>query len=144
MQKKIVFLVFLSAITGNAWAGDIEPGLWELKMTSSAPASPDFMPPPDTMNQCFTEQDAKDPSRILGSVANPGATDCSYTDKDYSGDTFRFSMQCNGTMGIQTHGEVTFSATAMQGNLTTTASMNGQNVELQSRISAHRVGDCTQ
>ena len=144
MPGKMRYLILLAAIAGNAWAGDIEPGLWEMTLTSSAPAMPGFVLPPNSMYQCFTEQDAKDPSRILGSAANPGATDCNYSERSFSGDRFRFSMQCNGSLGVRAHGEVTFTATTLEGNLTSTANMAGQKVELQSRISAHRTGDCSQ
>lgn len=142
MRYKLITLVLLMAAAASSFAADIQPGLWELALETRVPASPDFAPPPNTMNQCLTEQDAKDPSRVLGGVANPGASDCTYTEKSFSGSTFRFKMQCAGTLGMHVRGEITYSATTMAGNLISTANMMGQVTELHSKVTARWLGEC--
>lgn len=94
------------------------------------------------MKQCLTEDDAQDPSRILGGMANPGATDCTYTRKDFAGNVFRFKMQCAGSLGIEARGEIAYSASSMSGTIVTMADMGMQVVEMQSRIRARRLGGC--
>ena len=75
-------------------------------------------------------------------LATAGATDCSYTEKSYNGQTFRFLMQCAGTLQIKTSGEVTFSATTLRGTLTTSSSIDGKKVEVKSTLVGRRLGDC--
>ena len=94
------------------------------------------------MNQCLTGQDAQDPARILGSAVNPGASDCTFTEKSMAGNTLRFKMKCAGTLGMQIQGESTYSATSMEGSIVSTANMMGQATELHSKISADRLGGC--
>jgi hypothetical protein len=130
------------AIAPSSFAADIQPGLWELVLKTRVPATPDFSPAPNTMNQCLTAQDAQDPSRVLGSAANPGASDCTYTEKSLVGNTLHFKMQCAGSLGMQARGEITYSATSMEGSIVSTANMMGQATEIQSKITAHRLGGC--
>ncbi|HYR05733.1 MAG TPA: DUF3617 family protein [Gallionella sp.] len=122
-----------------AFAADIQPGLWELVVESWFAADPDFSPAPVTMQQCLTDMDVQAPSRILGGVSNPGAMNCTYTEKSNSGNVFRFKMECAGSLGIQARGEITYSASSMDGRIVTIA---GQTTELQSRITAHHLGGC--
>lgn len=143
MRLRFLPLTALLTIALPTLAADIQPGMWALSMESKVASMPDFAPPPYTQDQCLTAQDAKDPSRVLGSVANPGANDCTYTEKDFSGDTFRFKMKCAGSLGIQASGEISYSATTMQGNITTTASVQGQTTEFLLKVSAHRTGSCS-
>ncbi len=141
-MRRAITLAMLTIVSPLSFAADIRPGLWELVMETRVAASPDFSPAPVTMNQCLTAQDAQDPSRILGSTVNPGASDCIYTEKSFAGSTFHFKMQCAGSFGIQARGEITYSATSMEGGIVSTANMMGQSTEMQSRITARRLGDC--
>jgi len=125
-----------------ALAADVSPGSWEITMETRVPAEPGFAPPPFQITQCFTDADARDPSRVLGGVSNPGATGCNYSDKSYSGNTFTFSMQCAGTYEIKASGRVSFTADTMQGMIDSTASVGGKPVQTQNKISARRLGGC--
>lgn len=129
-------------MTIPALAQDIAPGLWQLTMETRVAATPGFSPAPYTLNQCLTAADARDPSRVLGGVANPGATGCTYRDKGYSGNTFRFTMECAGTLGIRTRGEVSFTSSTLDGTITATADLGGQKVEFSNRISGKLLGGC--
>ena len=141
MRLTFLTLAMLMIITTPSFAAEIQHGLWELVLETRVAASPDFSPE-HTMNQCLTEQDAQDPSRVLGGVTNPSATDCTYTEESFTGNVFRFKMQCGGLLGIQARGEITYAATSMEGSIISTASVMGQAVELQSKITAHRLGGC--
>ncbi|WP_435627655.1 DUF3617 domain-containing protein [Candidatus Ferrigenium straubiae] len=143
LRGRQIIAGMLLAIMGTATlAADIQPGLWELVVESRIAAAPGFSPEPVTMQQCLTELDAQDPSRILGGVSNPGATNCTYTEKSSSGNVFRFRMECAGSLGIQARGEIAYSASAMDGRIVTVAGTAGQPTELQSRITARRLGGC--
>lgn len=134
--------VLLAATVPASFAADIQPGLWELVVENRAAASPGFSSELLTVKQCLTEQDAQDPSRVLGGMANPGATDCTYTEKSFTGNVFRFRMHCAGSFSIQASGEIAYSATSMEGEINSKAVVAGQAAELRSRIAAYRLGGC--
>jgi hypothetical protein len=123
-------------------AADISPGLWEISMETRVASDPGFAPEPFRVKQCLTADDARDPARLLGSMANPGATGCTFSERKYTGDTLTFAMQCTGGYGIVPRGQVTFTSDTMSGNITATANVGGQNVELQNKVSARRIGGC--
>ena len=144
MRAGFVMLVLLSSVVRSipVLAEDLAPGLWEIAMETRVAASPGFAPGPFKLTQCVTAADARDPSRLIGGLSNPGATGCTYTDKSYSGNTFRFSMQCAGAFAIQSRGQVAFSANAMEGTISATAVVNGEKTETANRISARRLRGC--
>jgi len=129
-------------ICGSATAQDISPGMWEIMMVSKVPASPGFAPEPFRLNQCLTAADARDPSRLLGGMATPGATGCTYGDASRSGNTLHFTMQCSGTLNLRAQGDVNFTPDTISGTVNTTSDLAGQKVEMQSRIAARRIGGC--
>jgi hypothetical protein len=131
-----------AAFSRPGLAADMSPGLWEITLETRVAAQPGFNPEPFRLQQCLTAADAKDPSALLGGLANPGAGGCSYSDKSYSGNTFRFSMRCGGSFGIKSHGEVTFSANTMTGTISAIADVGGEKTELSNKISARRLGGC--
>ena len=130
------------ALASVARADDIEPGLWELSLEARVESEPGFQPGPVTSNQCLTKADASDPGKLLGPIATSGASGCSYLEKSYVGQTFRFTMQCSGTLELRTSGEVVFSATMLRGLLTTSSSIDGKKVEFKSTLTGRRIGDC--
>lgn len=135
-------LLALTTFEAAAQSTDLTPGLWAISMEVRTPAASGFQPPPFAANQCLTAADARDPSRVLGGVANPGASDCRYTERNFSGNTFRFAMQCGGAYALQSRGEVTFGAQTMDGTIVSKGNVAGTPTEFQSRISAKRVGNC--
>lgn len=142
MRIKIISLaVFLSAAQSTL-AADLQPGLWELTLETRVPASPDFAPAPNTAKQCLTEHDAQDPSRVLGSLANPEVSNCTFTENNLAGYTLHFKMQCAGTLNMQTVGDISYSATTMEGSFVSTANILGQTTEIHSKVTAHRLGGC--
>ncbi|MES2355703.1 MAG: DUF3617 family protein [Pseudomonadota bacterium] len=139
----VVGLMGLTAmISVPSMAADLSPGLWEISMETRVAASPGFTPAPFQVKQCVTAEDARDPSKMMGSLANPGASSCTFTDKNYVGNTFRFTMQCAGTYALKTRGELTFTATTMNGTMTATGMVEGQKTEFTNQISARRLSGC--
>jgi len=139
MAKTLLALIFMSTA---ALADDISPGSWQIMMETRVPAEPGFAPPAFQLTQCLTAEDARDPSRVLGGVSNPGASGCNYTDKSYSGNTFSFAMTCGGGYGIKASGRIAFTANSMDGTIQSTANVAGKPVETQNKISARRLGSC--
>jgi len=135
-------LLALILMSSAAFADDISPGSWQITMETRVPAEPGFAPPALQLTQCLTADDARDPSRVLGGVSNPGASGCNYTDKSYSGNTFTFAMQCGGGYAIKASGRIAFTANSMDGTIQSTANVAGKPVETQNKISARRLGSC--
>jgi hypothetical protein len=128
--------------TATAFAEDLSPGLWQITMESRVANDSGWEPSPFNMTQCLTANDAKDPSRLIGSISTPGATGCNYTEKSYSGSTFRFALDCSGTFGLKTNGSVTFGPNSFDGNVTANSNMGGQTIVMQNRLSGKRLGGC--
>ncbi len=132
----------LLALVPLCHAADLSPGLWAISLETRTNAAPGFQPAPFTVNQCFSANDARDPSKLLGGLSNPGASDCQYTEKNYNGNTFRFAMQCAGTYALQTRGEVSFDAQSMNGSITAKGNVAGTPTEFQNKISGRRLSNC--
>ena len=139
MAKTLLVLMLASAA---ALAADISPGSWQITLETRVPSEPGFTPPAFQVTQCFTADDAHDPSRVLGGISNPGASGCKYTDKSYAGNTFTFTMQCEGGYGIKSTGHISFSADTMNGTIESTASVAGKPVQTENKIAARRLGGC--
>ncbi len=106
-----------AAFSTPGLAADMSPGMWEITLETRAAAQPGFAPEPFRLKHCLTAADTKDPGKLLGGIANPGASGCTYSNKTYSGNTFRFTMQCAGSFAIQSQGEVSFTADSMDGTI---------------------------
>lgn len=144
-RRALPLLFSLSAgliLAAPALAQDLSPGLWAISLEARVAASPGFAPEPYKLTQCLTAQDARDPARVLGGVANPGATGCTYGNSNLSGNTFSFSMQCTGTLDLHAQGEVTFTPGALSGTINSISNLGTQKVEMQSKVSAQRIGSC--
>jgi hypothetical protein len=129
------------AATGSL-AADVSPGLWEIALESRVAASPEFAPAPFRLTQCLSAEDAREPGRLLGQIANPGAAGCTYSERRYSGDSFSFTLQCTGSYAIVSRGMVSFTSDTMNGSINATANIAGTSVEMQNKVSARRVGGC--
>ena len=122
-------------------AEDIRPGLWKISMESGVAASPEWKPQPFGINQCLTEADAQNPDRLLLTMGSSGATGCDFLNRQYAGNTLTFDVSCAGTLGLKGHGQVTYSATTVDGFLNVT--MGGDmKVEMQNKIHANYLGEC--
>jgi hypothetical protein len=131
-----------AAIATPGLAADMSPGLWEITLESRVASQPGYTPEPVRLSQCLSAADTKDPSKVLGGMASPGASGCTYTDKAYAGNTFRFSMQCAGTFAIQSRGEVAFTADSMNGTINSVANLGAEKTEFINKVSARRLGGC--
>jgi len=144
MRTMIVAIASSAAAIAAAGslAADVSPGLWEITMETRAPAVPDFAPAPFHIQQCLSAAEAREPGRLLGQIANPGASGCEYADRNYSGNSFSFTLKCAGSYAITSRGQVTFTPDTMDGSIAATAEVEGKRVEMQNKVSARRIGSC--
>lgn len=126
--------------------GQPEPGLWEISADMSVPASPGFKQAPVAVQQCFSAADARDPSRLLMGVGNPGASNCRFSDKRETAGHTDFAVFCEGTFAISGRGSVDYTPHTLQGNLNmnfvTGIPGDNQRVSAVSRITGKRLGSC--
>ena len=134
-------LFALPALPALAADQVISPGLWQISVQSQSVLIPLTLPPVQTQ-RCVKPEDAKDPSAMLGGVSARGASNCTYSDKGYSGSTFHFAMQCEGTLSIHAQGQVSFTPTTIDGTIDSSSLINGQPVQLRNAVSAQRIGAC--
>ena len=143
-MKKLLKLTALSlvAVTTNSFAlEDINPGLWKISMESGVAATPDWKPQPFELSQCLTASDAQNPDQLLLGMSSSGATGCDILNRQYSGNTLTFDVSCAGTLGLKGHGQVSFTATSLDGTLDVT--MGGEEkIDMQNKIHASYLGVC--
>ena len=140
--RSALIVVTLLLPTSCVLADDVSAGLWEISLAARVEAAPDFAPAPMTVTQCLTRADARDPSKLLASVTTPDSGDCSFTERSYVGDHFRFKMQCSGALQMRSIGDVSISPNRIDGVITTSSTVDGLPVELRSLIHGRRIGAC--
>lgn len=117
--------VSLASLAAHA-AAEISPGLWELSLETRTDSAPGFQPPAFVIQQCIRAQDAANPGDILAKMSTQGASGCNYTNRSWSGNTFRFAMSCSGSYAINASGDVTVSdANNISGQFQATANVGG-------------------
>ena len=126
-------------VPGASRAADLEPGNWEMSVTSQMEGMPQPIGP-ITRTQCFREEDARNPSRVL----SPGSGSCEFSNRRESGGSYSFDVACTGQFPMRGTGTVTYSAQTMNGTLDLSAEISGKKVGSNTRISGRRLGPCAQ
>jgi hypothetical protein len=141
MSRARHILAIILTAPGICWSQDLSPGLWQISVQTKPAATQTDMTPLQ-VNQCLTAEDAKDPSKLMGTITSPNASSCTYSNKSYSGNTFHFTMECTGTFAIKATGDISFTSATLSGTINTFASVSGQQLEISNSVSAQRIGDC--
>lgn len=134
-----LFVLLLAFSTFDTQAAEPRPGLWNLSVTTMAEGAAQTFGPYNS-SQCLSQEDIRNPEKLL---ANNGAADCSYGNKQYQGSRFSFTVQCGGAIPMSGSGNVTYTADTLQGDVDITADLQGLEVATKSQVSGTRVGDCT-
>jgi hypothetical protein len=111
----------------------VQPGNWELGVTTWM-AGADKPVGPLQRTQCFTEADARDPSRVLG-----GGPSCEFSNQRESGGVLTFDVKCGGPLPMSGTGSIRQGADAFEGDLELSA---GQGFGMRSKITGKRLGPC--
>jgi hypothetical protein len=139
-RVRYILAIILTA-PGICWSQDLSPGLWQISVQAKSAAIQTDTAPLQ-VSQCLTAEDAKDPSKLMGSITSPDASGCTYSNKSYSGNTFHFTMECTGTFAIKATGDVSFTSSTLSGTISTSATVSGQQLEMSNSVSAQRIGGC--
>lgn len=134
---------------GTAAAASLQPGQWETRIEvtkMSVPNMPQGMspplPPPTSVSYCLTPEQAAQPNAnfLTGSGESGG---CTYENFSMRNGRLQGTVQCNhegATMRSTMDGS--FSATSYEINSRAQTSMSGMTMEMETRTSARRTGDC--
>lgn len=130
-------------------SASLQPGQWEITtqvLSMSAPNMPQGvnipLPGPTTIRTCITPEQAGQPGANIftGSGESGG---CTYESNNVRGGRVEATVECNtadGTMRSTMTGQYGGSSFEVNQQVETTAS--GQTMEMESRTSGRRVGDC--
>jgi len=110
-MMRFVLALALFLIHGAA-AAQVQPGSWELSLTSILTGQP--KPAAVTQTKCLTEREARDPSSVLGG-AQSGS--CTFTNKHDNGSVFTFDVSCTGALPLKGKGTVTYTPATMNADL---------------------------
>ena len=131
----------LAALCNPAQAEDIRPGLWKIAMESGVAATPDWKPQPFETTQCLNESDAKNPAQLLLGMGSGGVTGCDFPGKRYAGNSLSFEVVCAGALGIKGRGQVTYTATTLDGVLDVNLG-EADKIDMHNTIHASYLGGC--
>lgn len=112
---KLILAIGLTILADLAHAEGVRPGLWKLSLESAVAQSPDWKPQPFDLTQCLTESDAQNPGSLLLGMSSPGASGCEFPSRQYVGNRFTFEVSCGGSLGLQGHGQLDYTATSLDG-----------------------------
>lgn len=137
----ILGVIGLIVTSTLAQADGINPGLWKISLESAVTESPDWKPEPFETTQCLSEADARNPAPLILGMSSPGATGCDFPTRDYSGNSFTFDVSCSGTLGIQGHGRMNYTATSLEGYIDLNVGTT-ERLAMQNRIRGTYLGNC--
>ena len=126
-------LFALSLALPAAALAQVQPGSWELTVVTQM-ADADKPTGPLQKTQCFTAEDANDPSRILGS----GGT-CQFSNRREVGNTLSFDVKCSGPLPMAGTGSLRHGGDTFAGQLDLGA---GSGFRMNTKISGRRLGPC--
>jgi len=127
---------------------NLRPGLYEFTNTADVQLPPEVaakMPPqalaamqkPHVSQHCIRQSDLDHVSQQLAAGRGQGPQSCKLTDRSITGNTVKFTSQCEHHTG---HFEGSFASDSFQGTMVSTTD-KGQTVTV--KIAARRVGDCS-
>ena len=138
IRRTLLALLLVAPAQAGAQV-DVEPGSWELTVTSQMQGM-DKPIGPLSKTQCFSAEDASDPGRILGAGAS-----CQFSNRRASGDEYSFDVKCGGLLPMSGSGRIRQGAHSFEGDLDVgvdAAAAGGQRIGMKTKISGRRLGPC--
>lgn len=122
-----------------AAAAQVEPGNWELTVTSQMQGA-DKPIGPLQKTQCFSAQDVKDPGRVLGTGGG-----CQFSNRRTSGELYTFDVKCGGALPMSGSGRIRQGSQSFEGELdlaVDSGSSGGSSLGMRTRVTGRRLGPC--
>jgi hypothetical protein len=137
---KILPALFLGAVAFAAPViAGVEPGNWEFTVDVSI-AENNASTGPVVRTRCITEEEARDPQKVL---AETGQSGCEFTDSQDTGSEYTFKVQCSGgRIPVHGSGHINYTAQTMKGVIDLVAEQPSLRITTHSSVSARRLGPC--
>ena len=129
-------ILLLLVLSGGALAADIEPGNWEMTVTTSVDGMPGGMEP-IVQTRCLTREEARDPGRLVGAGAG-----CEFSNRRDTGSQLSFDVSCSGQVPMRGSGVVRYTSQTVDASLELSADAGGQKIMTRSRVVGRRLGGC--
>ncbi|MGQ0511197.1 MAG: DUF3617 domain-containing protein [Betaproteobacteria bacterium] len=129
-------LPVLSLFLAAPAAAEINPGEWEIKVTTVLPGAP---PAEQALTRCLSAEDGRNPGRLFG-APGPG---CEFLNQRDDGKTYRFDILCRDqNLTVSGSGDMSYAPERIEGSLTVRTVAGAQTLDVRSRIAARRLGPC--
>ncbi len=133
-------LGILPALNAKAAAPVIEPGLWEIRITTRAGTDPRNTLPERTARRCYTPAEAEDYRQVLPTQIN--GEQCRLLEARRDGNRATYRLQCDRNQ-LLSAGDLQFRGSRFEGIVVTEqfgATVGAARIE--QRVQAQRVGSC--
>jgi len=132
MRRLLAILLVLPL----AAAAEINPGEWEVKVTTAVPGTP---PAEQSLTRCLSAEDSRNPGRLFG-APGPG---CEFLNQRDDGRAYRFDILCRDqNVTVSGSGDMAYAPARIEGSLTVRTVVGAQTLDVRSRIQARRLGPC--
>ncbi len=149
-MKNLALPALLSATLLSACGGEstvLEPGQWDMNVAITKMEAPGLpqganipLPPPQTVSQCLTPEQARNPG---ADFAGGGQQGCTSEDYRMADGRISGTIQCDQqgtTMRATVAG--TYSRDSMDMTMNSQTQAAGQNVTTEVRVTGRRTGEC--
>ncbi len=134
---KTLLPLLLAAVCLPAAAQSMEPGEWQFTTTLTSSMAPGAQT--STFTECVSKADAADPTRFTGKDQTAG---CQVTPGERSPESYSWTVSCPA-QGMRGSGKVRFSYGTIESDMQVSADMQGQKIEMRTRLTGRRLGPCT-
>lgn len=136
MKRLLPFLLAVPLAASLAVSAEINPGEWEIKVTTALPGTP---PAEQALTRCLTAEDSRNPGRLFG-APGPG---CEFLNQRDDGKAYRFDILCRDqNLTVSGSGDMSYAPERIEGSLTVRTVVGAQTLDVRSRIQARRLGPC--
>jgi uncharacterized protein DUF3617 len=133
-----LFLLLGALFSPLALAG-VQPGNWEFTVEVSI-AQGDSASGPVTRTRCISEEEARDPQKV---IAEAGHSGCQFSDARDTGAEYTFSIDCSGgRVPVHGNGRLHYTAQTLEGVIDLVAEQQNLRIVTHSNVKARRLGAC--
>ena len=149
-MKRLAIPALLSTTLLAGCGGEstvLEPGQWDMNVAITKMEAPGLpqganvpLPPPQTVSQCLTPEQARNPG---ADFAGGGQQGCTSNDYRMADGRISGTIQCN-QQGTSMRATVagTYTRDSMDMTMNSETQASGQNVNTEVRVTGRRTGEC--